>query len=432
LLDSAHHRLINLQSVPPEYGNPLATALVWDLTGTPGWNTLPLSGTPPVSRYRPGLVCDPARNRIWLAGGTDLVSPVFPDQKHSDLWALDLSNATWTQVSNGSGTCVLDPVAPMFLDTWGDRLLTPGGSTANSVSCPNYGPTHANWDMPLTTPYAWLPLSGEPPSPPTGWFVFDSNRGRMLAIDLTSGTVRSNSLGLDSAWTVLSVTGTPPPARQTAAVAFDSTGDRVLVFGGLSVGGTITYSDVWQLFFDHSTPVLVSMADASVQADGVHLDWLVQGVTGGTVSVERRASGGAWRPLATRAPDGLGHVRLLDPDVKPGGHYDYRLSWSEDGTPRTGGEVTIEIPAAPGLTITTLASSGDRITVRFSLPDDRPARIECFDALGRRVRALDLDGFGAGSHTLQLDPGHRLTAGVWWIRLEQAGARCGTRAVVFR
>jgi hypothetical protein len=215
-------------------------------------------------------------------------------------------------------------------------------------------------------------------------------------------------------------------------VAFDSTGDRVLVFGGLSVGGTITYSDVWQLFFDHSTPVLVSMADASVQADGVHLDWLVQGVTGGTVSVERRASGGAWRPLATRAPDGLGHVRLLDPDVKPGGHYDYRLSWSEDGTPRTGGEVTIEIPAAPGLTITTLASSGDRITVRFSLPDDRPARIECFDALGRRVRALDLDGFGAGSHTLQLDPGHRLTAGVWWIRLEQAGARCGTRAVVFR
>ncbi len=57
----------------------------------------------------------------------------------------------------------------------------------------------------------------------------------------------ANGIGTP-AWTELSASGTPPPARETHTAVFDQATKRMTVFGG-SVAG-IQLNDTWVLAFD--------------------------------------------------------------------------------------------------------------------------------------------------------------------------------------
>ncbi len=68
--------------------------------------------------------------------------------------------------------------------------------------------------------------------------------------------------------------------------------------------------------------------------------------------------------------------------------------------------------------------------VTFSLPNGGPARLAVFDVTGRQVAARDVGQLGAGRHTVTFGEEKPLAAGVYVVRLTQAGRSLSARAIV--
>lgn len=78
------------------------------------------------------------------------------------------------------------------------------------------------------------------------WSVRDSRRGRMLMMMSDGATTTLNSLDLGTfVWSTLIASGAPPSGWSGQAEIYDSTGDRVLLFGGNTSSGLI--NKVWAL-----------------------------------------------------------------------------------------------------------------------------------------------------------------------------------------
>jgi len=73
---------------------------------------------------------------------------------------------------------------------------------------------------------------------------------------------------------------------------------------------------------------------------------------------------------------------------------------------------------------------GGSLKLGFTLATADAARLELFDAAGRRMAAPSLAGLGAGSHVVALDRARPLAPGVYWARLTQGDARVERRIVV--
>lgn len=73
-----------------------------------------------------------------------------------------------------------------------------------------------------------------------------------------------------------------------------------------------------------------------------------------------------------------------------------------------------------------------RLAVRFTLPAAGPARLEAFDAAGRRVAGRDVGALGAGAHVLDLDVGAAAAPGLYWVRLARGAEVRTTRLVLAR
>jgi hypothetical protein len=57
------------------------------------------------------------------------------------------------------------------------------------------------------------------------------------------------------------------------------------------------------------------------------------------------------------------------------------------------------------------------LEVSFQLRDSAPAKLEAFDASGRRIGALEVGSLGAGQHTASLARRDGSAAGLFWLRL---------------
>lgn len=68
--------------------------------------------------------------------------------------------------------------------------------------------------------------------------------------------------------------------------------------------------------------------------------------------------------------------------------------------------------------------------VVFSLASDRPATLELLDVAGRRVAYEDVGALGPGTHAVDLARGRTLRAGIYLVRLMQAGVVATAKAVV--
>jgi hypothetical protein len=77
-------------------------------------------------------------------------------------------------------------------------------------------------------------------------------------------------------------------------------------------------------------------------------------------------------------------------------------------------------------------SSAGRGIVRFSLAGSGPARLELVDISGRLVARHELRSLGPGPHEVRLDPGDRLPAGVYVLRLIEGRESRTVRAAVMR
>lgn len=182
---------------------------------------------------------------------------------------------------------------------------------------------------------------------------------------------------------------------------------------------------------DAPTPVQISLVDATVDADGVHLAW--EGASAGAAQVQRRASV-AWSTLATLTPDGNGRYVFEDRDVEPGARYGYRLQFGDGAQTQYTEAIFVDIPRAAGLQLERPSPNPSLGTLRisFTLSNRAPATVEMTDVAGRRVRSVSLSSPEPGRHTLDLSRGGRLAPGLYWVRLTQGEESAVTRVVVLR
>jgi len=128
-------------------------------------------------------------------------------------------------------------------------------------------------------------------------------------------------------------------------------------------------------------------------------------------------NGDGWADVAAACYDANGIADLLNIGSAPGGVSPPGNARAPDGASLRG------LRPNP---------SGAQGSVDFSLPDDRPARLELFDVGGRRVMERQVGFLGPGIHALPLGTGARLPAGVYLLRLTHGNRALTARGVIVR
>ena len=166
----------------------------------------------------------------------------------------------------------------------------------------------------------------------------------------------------------------------------------------------------------------------------VSIEWWVEGLPGTSFTAYRRAGAGAWSAIATLSADGAGRVRLQDSDVRPGGHYDYRLGSFLAGQEQFYAEVSVEVPLADSFSLDGARPNPAHgaLLLAFALPVDGPVSLELLDVSGRRVLERRFGGLGAGRHVLRIAEPGELSPGLYFARLTQGGEHRIARVVVAR
>ena len=99
--------------------------------------------------------------------------------------------------------------------------------------------------------------------------------------------------------------------------------------------------------------------------------------------------------------------------------------------PSVGGIPPAPIPITPRFALNGVQPnpSANRFAVSFLLPSGAPAWLELLDVSGRRVLVREVGSLGAGSHVVNFN-GHSLAAGVYMVRLTQAGRSVSAKAII--
>lgn len=185
---------------------------------------------------------------------------------------------------------------------------------------------------------------------------------------------------------------------------------------------------------DGTVPTLLALVSAEAEPGHVHLRWFSSDGTGFGVALERQSNGDSWRQIALLSADGTGTIIFDDTDVAPGQRYGYRLSISEAGVERYVGEVWVDVPAVLQLSLAPPRpnpTSGG-LAVSLTLPSSVPATLELVDVAGRRIARQEVGTFGPGRHVIDLARGTAIPAGIYSIRLTQAGRSVFAKATVVR
>jgi len=170
-------------------------------------------------------------------------------------------------------------------------------------------------------------------------------------------------------------------------------------------------------------PVRLALIDAEASGGEVRLEWFAADAAG--PAIVERSTGGEWLRIGEARPFGQGSFTFVDRVAA--GRYGWRL--------RVGGELSDETwltvtGAAFALSGFTPNPADGARTVAFTLEGGGPAALELFDVRGRGVARRDVGELGAGPHSVTL--GNGIPAGVYWLRLSEAGAVRTLRGVVTR
>lgn len=417
-----------------------------DVTAT--WRRLEPEGTPPPGRMATAHVFDAARDRLVVFGGYG------HRNFYNDTWALELSPAPrWVQLpyapvpGRHETTAIMDPAS--------ERMLVFGGKN-------QYGFFGDLLALQLDVdPPVWSVVAQGSPAPGARETraVLDPDRRRFVtALGFAPYYHLGDSWAYDldgGAWAPLAPTGAAPIPRRGQSAALDPSHDRMLVFGGSDDGHW--WNEVWaydlaspawslldpagekplprygqNLVFDPGRNRLVMFAGYGQvaredSAGNVHLagfDFLndawvldLSDVTGlhwekiqaiGDVPSKRDFFAMVWDPKRGRALvfGGNGGLDAETNDV-------WELTFAEE-LPSLGGP--------HGSTAGDLAVYGARaragaLEVSFRLHDSAPAKLEAFDAGGRRIASQEVGALGAGRHTASLARRDGSTPGLFWIRL---------------
>lgn len=179
------------------------------------------------------------------------------------------------------------------------------------------------------------------------------------------------------------------------------------------------------------TPVMSASVISADAADGAaKIRWYV-GAGGEKASVVRKLEGGEWEPKSVLLRDGSGYVTLEDRDVTPGTRYGYAIGTQNEGQIGIDGEVWVTVEQhMTALSRPSISPnpSPDGWNVAFAAPTAAAARIEVLDVSGRLLVTQDASPLTIGRNTAYVSSS-KLSPGIYWIRVRQAGHETMARAV---
>lgn len=211
------------------------------LAGDKTWVDLKPTGSSPSARNNHAMAYDSAADALIMFGGVrDGMGAL------SDTWKYDLAANTWTRLEPSGAIPAGRWGSAMVYDTDRNEIIMFGGwSTRDNADTWTYDPVADTW--------ASLQSFDTPPAARHSHsMVYDSARARVLLFGGYGVGYLSDLWEYDPAagvWTELHPAGTSPAARIGQAMVYDSVRDKVILFGGQLIGGVD--NDTWE--YDRST-----------------------------------------------------------------------------------------------------------------------------------------------------------------------------------
>lgn len=403
----------------------------------------PMAGSAPAPRAWASAVFDAQNRRMVVfggrSGGTD----------YNDVWAFDLSNHTWTDLTPSSGGApaprrtpgsIYDPLAHrmvtwsgqapgvFFNDAWSFDLTT----NAWTLLSPAGGPPNVRYGVAV----AWDPAAGELVT-----FAGFTNMGRFHDTWRLDPAVES--------WTDVTP-GTTPLERCLHAACHDAVGGRMIMYGGQNSGAL---DDIWA--FDLTTDTWTDLTPVS-RPPGRYFASMVYDeanrratVFGGHTNAGLTGEvwvfdlwTGAWTqllPTGTVPSQREGAAAVYDGAADRmvffGGNDGAALNdvWAIADLSATA--TSARTATAPTLELRQNVPNpfNPSTAISWTLHRAGPVTLRVYGVRGDVVRTLVSAPAGPGDHTTEWDgrddAGRRVASGVYFYRLESAGV-VRTRSMV--
>jgi N-acetylneuraminic acid mutarotase len=230
----------------------------------PGLGWKEVSGDGPSARSRYAASYDPEGRRMLLFGGRWREAGTTGNYTlYNDLWAFDFVSESWTRLDDGTG-----PSGRYYpVSAWQDGTLYLYGGAINANALAINASSEL-WTWSADDGWEEQPTSGTPPSSRVFYgSAHDASRGRLILFAGQRGDFQSQAyndlFALDlaaGAWTELDGGGNSAPfTRMHPALQYDTSRDRVMMFGGHTDIGDD--NDYWVFPGDGDRWELVNEAD---------------------------------------------------------------------------------------------------------------------------------------------------------------------------
>ncbi len=211
----------------------------WEYDGaSQTWTEVTPVSSPP-ARNGHTMVFDSSRNRVILFGG-------YNGNFLSDTWEYDGANNTWTELTTAASPPARGDCAMVF-DSSRNKVVLFGGWNGDILGDFSY-PLGDMWEYDVTN-NIWTELTplSSPPNRAGHAMVFDSSRDKAVLFGGWGLLTRYNDTweydSNNQTWTEVTPASSPP-ARTSHAMVFDSNRNKIVLFSGHQ--GYPSLNDTWE------------------------------------------------------------------------------------------------------------------------------------------------------------------------------------------
>ncbi len=209
----------------------------------------------PGGRTRGVGIYDPDGDRMIVFGGRFRAAPTGTYTVYNEVWALDLTALTWSQImTTGTSPSARSSTAAAFNPSTKEMIVFGGNTSTNGAA---FSPLADVWALNLST-NTWRSIATTGTAPAARLFhtaAIDGANNRLYMFgggdaNAFTGPFLTDTWSLDlasGAWTKEDAGGTAssPNGRINATSMFDATANRFLVFGGHDDGAVGNNNDTW-------------------------------------------------------------------------------------------------------------------------------------------------------------------------------------------
>jgi hypothetical protein len=373
-----------------------------------------------------GVTLDTRRNRLIVTGGW-VYNPHSAGFSLDGVWGLSLGDEPAWSLMGRLPTGSYGHAA--FYDPTRDRLVITGGEEVWDLPRSRRALGAVAWSTPVDSMLQWTKLSvvsdAAISGPPHAHCAYDPRTGRVfLAAD---STVRTRLVDSPGPWIPLTSSNQTPTI--TNPIAYDPIRDQlVALFASLSGSASV---DAWAIAVG---PLSVTVLGTTRTADAVTLRLRSVTAWGRDAVLERREEGTEWSAIGPLSFGVDGTAALMDPNIRPGHDYYYRVRVGGQATIWHSEEIFVPDPGSLRLVLHGARPnpSAGALRLYFSLPAAGSARLEVFDLHGRVRSSQDVGSLGPGMHALRIQESATWSAGVYYARLRRGGESRSARLVIVR